>query len=184
MAGTLSSGNGLGVEVAVYGLQQTERALHALAPDVEKALNKEIRESLNVVRDLARGLVPADSPMSGWTKSGRYGWNPDVMRVGMTVGRGSARGTRGLSTISVAWQLRSNQAAATIYDKAGTKTEGSGTGVQFIRNIRAASGRKGQRLLWPAWLMHREATMKRIEEAIHRAEQKLQQAIDQADRAA
>lgn len=193
MATRISSVDGLGVSIQVLGYQQTVRALHALAPAVEKALNTEIRESLNVTRDLARSLIPTGAPMSGWSTSdtakprtrragGFPSWQPDRMRAGITVGRGSARGTRGLSSISVAWQLRSSDGAATIYDKAGQKTGGEGSGVQFIANLNRA--RHAQRVLWPAWLKTRTEAMRRITEAIEAAEKVLNTEIDRADKVA
>lgn len=194
MGSRVTSQEGFGVELQVYGLQQIETALKALQPAVKAALDKEIRDALGVTLDLARGLIPADSPMSGWSlNAARRGqsrggagwpaWSADTMRSGIKVGRGSMRGTRGLSSISVAWQIRSTDAAATIFDKAGTKTGGTGTGVQFIKNISAATGRPAgrQKVLWPAWLKTRVEAMKRIQEAIDAASESLNKAIERED---
>ena len=193
-----------GVEIAVYGLAKTEKVLRQLAisgdgesGEVVQILNSEIRQALNVTRDNARKRIPSEPPMSGWSKnsvkrgrtrggSGWPSWDAGKARGGIKVGKGQSSKAKSLTTISVAWRLESSDAAGTIYDKAGTKTQGSGSGVQFIKNIAAASGvnTPHQRVLWPAWLATRSEALASISTAIHKMEARFNAILDRMDSAA
>lgn len=175
----------VGVEIAVYNLAEVQRALKAIAPTVEKEMNRAIRTALNETRDVARARIPDSPPMSGWRQgaaakgrsrggAGWPGWNPGAMRAGITVGRGNGRGRR-ISSINVAWRLQSSEAAATIFDKAA---EGhSSVGEQFVSNLHDREG-TAQRVLWPAWLATRKVALEEVAAAIGRAEQVVQSYID------
>lgn len=186
-----SRGSFVGVEVSVYGLAQTQRALKSLAPEAEKALSRGIRTALNKARDKARARIPTTPPMSGWRTgaaargrsrggAGWPAWDASKARAGITVGRGAARGTRRTSTLSVAWQLRSTDAAGTIFDKSANSS--TPVGAQFIANLDRAG--RAQRVLWPAWLEEREDAMRTIEAEIHKAEAVVQRLLDEVEGAA
>lgn len=185
MRGVDESGPG-GVAIKVYGLAQLERALRSLDPDVVKEMNGAIRRALNDTRDTARSRIWDEPPMSGWsTKPATVGrtrggagwpeWNPSEMRAGITVRKGAERGLR--TGVAVAWRVRSDQAAATIYDKAADGH--SARGSQFVANLNRRG--KAQRDLWPAWLATRRHALADIEAAVNRAQRRLQQRADQID---
>ena len=185
MRGTVDPGEG-GVAIKVYGLAQLERALRQLDPDVAKEMNSSIRRSLNAARDAARARIWDEPPMSGWSTKGatvgrtRGGagwpeWNPSEMRSGITVRKGAERGIR--TGVAVAWRIRSDSPAATIYDKA--ENGHSARGTQFISNLNRRA--KAQRDLWPAWLATRKHALADIEAAVNRAQRRLQQRADQID---
>lgn len=185
----VQGGRSTGVELNVYGLEQTERALKALAPEVGKALDKAIRQALNKTRDAARGRIPDTPPMSGWRTTGatrgrsRGGagwpaWDAGKARAGISVRRGQARGRR-LSSVAVAWRVQSTDGAGTIFDKA---TEGHGSvGEQFIANLDREG--KAQRVLWPAWLATRDDALRTINTEIDHAEAVVQRLVDANDAA-
>jgi hypothetical protein len=186
----IQSGRSTGVELNVYGLQQTERALKAIAPEVGKALDKAIRQALNKTRDAARGRIPDTPPMSGWRTgsaargrarggAGWPGWDAGKARAGIKVGKGQARGRR-LSSVAVAWRVQSSDGAGTIFDKSAQGH--SPVGEQFVRNLDRFS--KAQRVLWPAWLATRDEALRTIEVEIHHAESVVQRFIDAEGRGA
>lgn len=183
----VSSQAGYGVDIVVYGLAETERALRQVAPDVKKAMDKSIRAALGSTVSVARGRLP-QSPMSGWRAgaaakgrtrggAGWPGWEPQRGAARITIRRGSAfRRGRG-SAVTTAWRIQSDDAAATIFDKAAVGHSRSGK--QFVANLDGFG--KAQRVLWPAWLATRDEAMTKVQAAITQAEQHLQSIIDAND---
>jgi hypothetical protein len=55
------------MRVKVEGVKQTRKAIRQFAPDLNKELNSELRVALAPIAKKAKGFVPSDSPMSGWT---------------------------------------------------------------------------------------------------------------------
>jgi len=118
------------------------------APDLNKAMNKDVDKLLGQVVNRARGFVPAKSPMSGWTPAtqGTGTWAAKVFdQATIQRGIGKTRAARS-RYIRGAYQsgfaITDGTAAGVIYESAGTKTPGgkSPQGAQFIRNIAERSG--------------------------------------------
>ena len=118
------------------------------APDLNKAMNKDIDQLLGQVVNRARGFVPAKSPMSGWTPAtqGSGTWAAKAFdQATIQAGIGKTRAARS-RYIRGAYQsgfaITDGTAAGVIYESAGTKTPGgkSPQGAQFIRNIAERSG--------------------------------------------
>ena len=118
------------------------------APDLNKAMNKDIDKLLGQVVERARGFVPAKSPMSGWTPAtqGSGLWAAKAFdQATIQAGIGKTRAARS-RYIRGAYQsgfaITDATAAGVIYESAGTKTPGgkSPQGAQFIRNIAERSG--------------------------------------------
>ena len=118
------------------------------APDLNKAMNKDIDKLLGQVVNRARGFVPAKSPMSGWTPAtqGSGTWaakvfDQSIIQGGITKTRaGRTKYIKGQFYSTFA--IQDGTAAGVIYESAGTKTPGgkSPQGAQFIRNIAERSG--------------------------------------------
>ena len=119
------------------------------APDLNKAMNKDIDKLLLQVVNRARGFVAAATiPMSGWTPAtqGSGTWaakafDKATIQRGITKTRAArARYIRG--TYANGYAIQDGTAAGVIYESAGTKTPGgkSPQGAQFIRNIAERSG--------------------------------------------
>ena len=120
----------------IFGLQATKRLMRELEPDLLKEMNREIREQLEPVRARARSLIPASPPVSGWGRSvsspgsrparspygrrwdySRLEWNSSEAKSGVVIrqGGGRARGT----AARAAWQVRSNNPAAAVFELMG-----------------------------------------------------------------
>lgn len=143
-----------GMDVVVYGLKDTMKALRSISPDVAKQFTKEIREAISPVQTLARTKVPA-RPMRNWDDRGtgvwstRLGWNATKVRQGITINQGG-RGRRG-SGVSVGWKVMNKNAAGAVFEIAGRKSSGSTrAGVAFRSNLTLNGGRPS-RLIWQAW---------------------------------
>ena len=54
--------------VEVKGALQLKKTLRKYAPDLSKALNKELRSYLKPVVDKSRNYIPTAAPLSGWGK--------------------------------------------------------------------------------------------------------------------
>ena len=126
--------------------QRSLDLVREFAPDLNKAMNKNIDQLLMQVVQRARGFVAeATTPMSGWTPatqgSGLWAakaFDRSVIQKGITKTRaGRTKYIKGQYYSTFAIQDRT--AAGVIYESAGTKTspEKSKTpqGAQFIRNI-------------------------------------------------
>lgn len=123
-------------DTAIFGLQATKRLMRELEPDLLKEMNREIRDQLKPVQTRAQSLIPASPPVSGWGRSvnapgsrssyspygrrwdySRLEWNSAEARKGIVIRQGGARG-RGRTT-RAAWQVRSNNAAAAVFELMG-----------------------------------------------------------------
>ena len=128
--------------------QRSLDLVRQFAPDLNKAMNKDIDQLLGQVVNRARGFVPAKSPMSGWTPAtqGSGTWAAKAFdQATIQAGIGKTRAARS-RYIRGAYQsgfaITDGTAAGVIYESAGTKTPGgkSPQGAQFIRNIAERSG--------------------------------------------
>lgn len=139
--------------VVIKGLAETRVALRKFAPDLLKESDKEIRQVLKTIVVQARGFVPLESPMSGWSQesrkpiegASRWGlrkFNTPTIRTGIVYQVGAKRiGSSGYTSL---YAIQNKTAAGAIYETAGWKSDGEGTGVKFIENIRKQSpGRSG-----------------------------------------
>ena len=120
------------------------------APDLNKAMNKDIDQLLGQVVTRARGFVPEKSPMSGWTPAtqGAGLWaSKSYDQATIQKGIGKTRNARSKyirGAYRSGYAITDATAAGVIYESAGTKTppEQSKTlqGAQFTRNIAQRSG--------------------------------------------
>lgn len=142
-----------GVEVALYGLRDVERALRATSPDLAKGMNREIREAIKPIQASARAKVPA-RVMRNWDDKGpgvwseRLGWNAAVVRRGIKIKKNARSSSGG---VSVAWALLNTSAPGAVYELAGRKSGGSDRrSIAFHSNL-VRSGGRASRLIWQAW---------------------------------
>jgi hypothetical protein len=124
------------MSVQIYGLQSTKRLMRELEPELLKEMNREIREQLLPVAARAKSLIPSSPPLSGWGRSvsrpgsqpgyssygrrwdyGRLEWNSQEAKSGITVRQGGGR-ARGQAS-RAAWQVRSNNPAASVFELMG-----------------------------------------------------------------
>lgn len=121
--------------VEVKGAIALRKALRDYAPDLAKALPKEMGLALKPVAKAARGYAPSESQiLSNWLpKPGSTGkfptYNSKLVRAGIgyktTPSKANTRGFRSLA------RLFNKSAAGAIYETAGRKTPNS----RFVQNL-------------------------------------------------
>ena len=123
-------------DVQIHGLNGTKRLMRELEPDLLKEMNREIRTLLEPVAARARSLIPSEPPLPGWGRSvnapgsrtayspygrrwnySRLEWNKGEADAGIVIRQGGGR-RRGQAT-SAAWQIRSNNPAAAVFELMG-----------------------------------------------------------------
>ena len=134
--------------VEIYGLQSTKRLMRNLEPDLLKEMNREIREQFEPVKARAQSLIPSSPPLSGWGRSvsrpgsrpsyssygrrwdySRLEWNSSEAKSAVVVRQGGGR-ARGQAS-RAAWQVRSNNAAASVFELMGRGTSRA----PMVRNL-------------------------------------------------
>ena len=180
------------ITVVFYGYNDFKKLLKEFDPELRKAMDKEIRDSLKPLARRAQGIVPS-APLSNWTKppehpgdkswKGYRVWDPENVRKGIVVRQGGKR-KRGSSTVSM-WRFANRNSAGSIYELAGRASSGkTPQGRAFIRNLNAAQG-KASRLIWRVW--SKENAENKIEnhvfKTVNEYERKLQDGLDLAGEA-
>lgn len=157
-------------DVSIRGLNDTKRLMRELEPDLLKEMNREIRTQLQPVAARARSLLPSQPPLSGWNRrparpgsrpsyspygrrwdGDRLAWDKFAADKGIVIRQGGGR-RRGQAT-SAAWQVRSNNAAAAVYELMGRGSSNSpmvgnvsrkhpGTGRALYRAFDQVGGKK------------------------------------------
>ena len=156
---TGAGGKGFSAEIRIDGLEETLAALRALAPDVEKRMQRTIKEAAQNVASAASGTGPPGHPMSYRIQSSRRGKN-----VGM--------------------KIRAADAESAIFEFAGTKmlsrTGGPITpqGAAMVRWL-DGFGKPG-RFLWQAWDDHKDAFEAVLKDQMAEAERVVQERLTAA----
>ena len=175
-------------EIVLVGIQETLEGLKQFDKDAVKRFNKVLNDVLTDAERAARGFVKADPPMRGWkttdplrpkkTTRGGAGWpayNQGVIQQGIrkTKSQGKVRGDYTTS----AGALINNSAAGAIIEVAGRKTGGTGTGIQFIRNL-TDEIKNPSRLIWQAVDAKKKPAEIKILAALNEAKAELQKNLD------
>lgn len=175
-------------EIVLIGIEETLASLKAFDKDAVKRFNKVLNDVLTDAERAARGFVKADPPMRGWkttdplkpkkTTRGGAGWpayNQGVIQQGIrkTKSQGKVRGDYTTS----AGALINNSAAGAIIEVAGRKTGGTGTGIQFIRNL-TDEIKNPSRLIWQAVDAKKKPAEIKVLAALNEAKATLQQNLD------
>lgn len=164
--------------IQVTGYRQLLRDLDQITPGLRKETMKEISAAAGDVRDLARRYAPDTSPMSGWSwgayranesKWADRAYGVNEVRAGIRTQRGQSRPDRSGYRNEIGIENRSP--AGMIYELAGSKSRGEGTGVKFIENI-AATGLQVplRRLVLRAVIELQPQTRARIQKALEHAQ--------------
>ena len=175
-------------EIVLVGIEETLEGLKKFDKDAVKRFNKVLNDVLTDAERAARGFVKADPPMRGWkttdplkpkkTTRGGAGWpayNQGVIQQGIrkTKAQGKVRGDYTTS----AGALINNSAAGAIIEVAGRKTGGTGTGIQFIRNL-TDEIRNPSRLIWQAVDAKKKPAEIKVLAALNEAKADLQRNLD------
>lgn len=153
----------VGSNIEIQGVRQTVNALIAFTPDVKKALNDSIKESMGEVATRARAKYP----------KGSYGVQITKRKIlGTVYARGGRRGKRwGDSSTSPGVR-------AAIFEFAGSA--GPGKTPQARGMIKSLTERYGQpgRFLWAAWDELGKGVLASIKYDVEKAERELQATLD------
>lgn len=176
-------------DVVLVGLKETKKALKDHAPELLKAMNKEIKGIGNDLSSFARTKIPESSPARGWRTvpaasprsrggAGWPAWNPGEMKKGVKFKTGGTK-KKGSATQS-AYSLINESAAGAIFEIAGRSASGSGSGVSLINDLNQTS--KASRIIWSALDERgKREVAEAIEEVIKHTDSKLQDQLNSAN---
>lgn len=189
------------MRVEIEGVKQTRKAIRTFAPDLNKELNKELKDALAPIARKARGFVEAQSPMSNWAgRSFSEGKFPvyNARTISSGIGFSTKQGKTTKSGFTSNAKLFNKSAAGAIYETAGRKNpagqpwvgskaggghKGSSrsvnpqAGEQFISNLPPlVSSLKGRgRLILKAWAQDQGKAYGAAIKAIDKAESKFKE---------
>ena len=195
----------MAVKIEIRGNADLRKAMRRFTPDLEKALKKEIGAALRPVVTQARGFVPQQSPMSGWSgrsfSEGQFPtYNASTIVKGITYKTTPSKiNENGFSSMA---SIQNKSRVGAIYESAGRANpdgqpwvgrKGSAShkfshsnnptaGKTFIHNLPPlVSSLKGRgRLIYRAWANNQGkaegATMKAIDKALSQFEARQAQA--------
>lgn len=132
--------------VVISGIKETTAALKKFDKDAARRLTKVINDELRRAEGDAREQIPDKPPMSGWRtvaatnprKGVRGGqgwpaWDPQAIRQGIIKTRSEGRVRSDYTTSAGA--LFNKTASGVIFEIAGRRTSGEGTGRKLIGNM-------------------------------------------------
>ena len=108
----------------VKGAIELRKALKKIQPELAKESDKEIRALLKVVSNRAKGFVPSEAPLSGWSKEvgtwANRSYNSGVIKRGIGYSTSPSKpNKRGFRTLA---SIFNKSAAGAIYETAGRKS--------------------------------------------------------------
>lgn len=189
------------MEIKIEGVKETRKAIRTFAPDLNKQLDIELRLALSPIVKKARGFVPSDSPMSGWSpRSFNEGsfptYNAKQIRSGIGFSTKPGKTTRSGFTSNA--KIFNKSFAGAIYEVAGranpdgqpwvgpkaggaskkvSRSRNPRAGAQFIENLpELTNSLKGRgRLIYKAWAMDQGKANGAAIKAIDKAERAFMQ---------
>jgi hypothetical protein len=170
--------------VVISGIKETTAALKQFDKDAARRLNKVINDELRLAEGNAKDQIPDKAPMSGWrstaaqkpgkTVRGGQGWpawDPQAIRQGIVKTRSEGRVRSDYTTSAGA--LFNKTASGVIFEVAGRRTPGQGTGRQLI-GVLNDRFRKASRGVWAVIDRDRPRIYANIKAAMKDAEKTLQ----------
>ena len=170
--------------VAINGIKETTAAWKKFDKDAARRLSKVINDELRLAESNAKDQIPTKPPMSGWRttaaknprKSTRGGegwpaWDPQAIRQGIIKTRAEGRVRSDYTTSAGA--LLNKTASGVIFEVAGRRTPGQGTGRQLI-NVMEDRFKKASRGIWAVIDRDRPRIYANIRSAMDDAQKTLQ----------
>jgi len=186
------------MQIELRGNADLRKALRRFAPDLEKSLKLELKRGLAPIAQTARGYVPSQSPLSGWSpRSFNEGFFPtynagvikSAIGFSTAVTKKNAKGFNSMASVF------NNSRAGAIYESAGrngaqgqpwvgpngpagkkySHSRNPKAGEQFIGAMPPLTGSlKGRgRLIFKAWSQNKGVAEGIVNKAITTAEQEL-----------
>jgi hypothetical protein len=170
--------------VVISGIKETTAALKQFDKDAARRLNKVVNDELRLAENAAKDQIDTKPPMSGWrttaAKNPRKGvrggegwpaWDPQAIRQGIVKTRSEGRVRADYTTSAGA--LLNKTASGVIFEVAGRRTPGQGTGRQMI-GVLNDRFRKASRGIWAVIDRDRPRIYRNIRAAMDDAEKTLQ----------
>jgi len=170
--------------VVISGIKETTAALKKFDKDAARRLNKVVNDELRLAENAAKDQIDTKPPMSGWrttaAKNPRKGvrggegwpaWDPQAIRQGIVKTRSEGRVRADYTTSAGA--LLNKTASGVIFEVAGRRTPGQGTGRQMI-GVLEDRFRKASRGIWAVIDRDRPRIYRNIRAAMNDAEKTLQ----------
>ena len=170
--------------VVISGIKETTAALKQFDKDAARRLNKVVNDELRLAENAAKDQIDTKPPMSGWrttaAKNPRKGvrggegwpaWDPQAIRQGIVKTRSEGRVRADYTTSAGA--LLNKTASGVIFEVAGRRTPGQGTGRQMI-GVLEDRFRKASRGIWAVIDRDRPRIYRNIRAAMNDAEKTLQ----------
>jgi hypothetical protein len=174
--------------VAISGIKETTAALKKFDKDAARRLSKVINDELRLAENAAKDQIPDKPPMSGWRstppKNPRQGvrggqgwpaWDPQAIRQGIVKTRSEGRVRADYTTSAGA--LFNKTASGVIFEVAGRRTPGQGTGRKLISNMNDRF-RKASRGIWAVIDRDRPRIYANVRSAMNDAQKTLQANLD------
>lgn len=180
--------------VVIHGLDETKKQMRMFAPDLLKAMNKEVRGTIlgPIIKD-AKNMVPASPPLPRWNQSvarpgsrrkysphgkrweyGRLEWDSFRVKQGVRVGVGVPK-HRG-DSFRGAYSILNRDPAGAVFELMGSgKSQ-----VNMVGNLASRHG-SGKRLIWKAWnkANAQQNVPRKVVDTIRRFEALFQERLDQ-----
>jgi hypothetical protein len=183
--------------VEFAGVNNLRKALKEYAPDLDKALKKELAALAKPVVTKARGYAPAVAPLTNWGREGGRFPNYDGAKVKAGISFSTAKSRKNNRGFSSSVRIVNRTAAGAIYETAGRKnpfgqpwvgTKGTAgkryshsrnkyAGRDFIAAMGGEMKGKGEdkgRLIYRAWEEDQGKTQDAMIKAILRADAEFQ----------
>jgi hypothetical protein len=173
--------------VNVTGVKQLQKAMRDVDKDLNKEMSKNIKQAMLIVRDRARGYLPAQNDvLSGWGKGTAsvetinyrafpaYNYALAKEKVAYSAGQNK----RNRSGYKAAFYVYNNSASGAIFETAGRKNQPRGEGslnpnapAEFNSAAEMLSSMKGQgkqrgRVIFRAWDETKNKVIPAVVEAI------------------
>jgi hypothetical protein len=186
------------MQIELRGNADLRKALRRFAPDLEKSLKLELKRGLAPIVQTARGYVPSQSPLSGWSpRSFNEGFFPTyhANTIKSAIGFSTAVTKKNAKGFNSMASVFNNSRAGAIYESAGrlgaqgqpwvgpngpaghkySHSRNPKAGEQFIAAMPPlTSSLKGRgRLIFKAWSQNKGVAEGIVNKAITTAEQEL-----------
>lgn len=153
------------LEVDPKALKALQSELKAIDPGLEKQFKKDLKTEFQPVAQGIQGLMPKESPLSGFVNSGRTRWTAGRVGVSVTPGAGWGRafiaftesGTAGTKIVEFAGKGKRNY----------VKTTQGRAMITALNNRFSAPGREG-RFFFQAYKRNRVSVYERTQNIIDR----------------
>ena len=173
--------------IVLTGIKETLDALKQFDKSAVRRFNKVINNELTFAQAAARLSVPFEPPMSGWRESdalnptktrggkGWPGWSQDRIRTGIKKSKAQGKVRRDYTTSAGA--LLNESAEGAIFEVAGRKSDGEGTGVSFIATLNERF-QEASRSIWRTVDRDRPRIEANVKQALEAAKLELQKHLE------